>query len=245
MFMIDASLEFPNVVFTVALGVVLVYWLFVLLGTLDIDLFGHGDVGGHDVGGDIGGDVGGDVAGGHDAGGGHDGGGDGHGGDGDGDGHDGDAESGGLWHFLGLGDVPLTISISFIVLTGWLASMLFTRYVQDDGLRYAVLPVAFVVALLASAVLIRPLRPVFRVREGKTNRDYEGATCEITTGHVDDKFGQATIEDGGTVLIIAVRCDKPDKLKRGDKALVVEFDPERQAYIVEPAADMLAAGEPA
>lgn len=227
--MIDASLEFPNVVFTIALGVVLVYWLFVLLGTLDIDLFGHGDVGGHDVG-----DVGGDVAGGHDAGG-HDGG-DGHDGDGD-------ADSGGLWHFLGLGDVPLTISISFIVLTGWVASMLGTRYLQDGALRYAVLPLAFVAALLASAVLVRPLRPVFRVREGKTNRDYEGATCTITTGHVDDKFGQATIEDGGTVLIIAVRCDKAGALKRGDKALVVEFDPERQAYIVEPATDMLAAGE--
>ena len=236
----DASLEFPSIVFTIALGVVLAYWLFVLLGTLDIDLFGHGDVGGHDVGGDVGGDVG-DAAG-------HDAGGDGHGGDGDGDGHDhdSDTESGGLWHFLGLGDVPLTISISFIVLTGWVASMLGTRYVGDtDALRFVMLPVALVAALLASAVLVRPLRPVFRVREGKTNRDYEGHTCTITTGHVDDTFGQATIEDGGTVLIIAVRSDKPGALKRGDKALVVEFDPERQAYIVEPATDMLAAGESA
>src|SRR5258708_10363377 len=160
----DASLEFPNIGFTVAVGVVLAYWVFVLLGTLDIDVFGRGDVGGHDVGGD--------AAGGHDAGG------DGHGGDGHDHDHDSDTESGGLWHFLGLGDVPLTISISFIVLTGWVVSMIGSKYVGDtDALRIIMLPIAVVVALLASAVLVRPLRPIFRVREGKTNRDYEGTTC--------------------------------------------------------------------
>ena len=41
--LLAASLEFPTVVFTIVLGIVLVYWLFVLLGALDIDLFG-GDV---------------------------------------------------------------------------------------------------------------------------------------------------------------------------------------------------------
>jgi hypothetical protein len=237
----DASLEFPNVVFTIALGIVLVYWLFVLLGALDVDLFGHGDVGGHDigVGGHDVGDVGGHDVGGHDAGG---------GGDGHDAGHDGDADgdSGGIWHGLGLGDVPLTISVSMLALTSWVISMLGTHYVLDDGaLRYAMLPIALVLALPISAVLVRPLRPIFKMREGKSNKDYEGAICTITTGSVDDKFGQATIEDGGTVLVIAVRCDKPGALKRGDKALVIEFDPERQAYVVEPSTDMLPAGESA
>ena len=40
MTLIDASLQFPTVVFTIGLGIVLVYWLFVLLGALDIDLLG-------------------------------------------------------------------------------------------------------------------------------------------------------------------------------------------------------------
>ena len=42
-------------VFTIALGIALVYWLFVVLGALDLDLLGggHHDLdlgGGHDVG---------------------------------------------------------------------------------------------------------------------------------------------------------------------------------------------------
>jgi len=39
--LLSASLTFPTVVFTVGLGIALVYWLFVRLGALDIDLF-HG-----------------------------------------------------------------------------------------------------------------------------------------------------------------------------------------------------------
>jgi hypothetical protein len=103
--LVDVSLQFPTIVFTIALGIALVYWAFVLIGALDIDLLG----GGHDV--DLGGgghDLGG---GGHDAG--HDGG-----------GHDGDADGGGMWHALGLGHVPLTISVSFVVLVAWCASLL-------------------------------------------------------------------------------------------------------------------------
>jgi len=98
-----------------------------------------------------------------------------------------------------------------------------------------------VIALPIAALLIRPLAPVFAVREGKSNADYIGHVCTITTGRVDTGFGQATIEDGGTVLAIAVRCDRPGELARGDKALIIEFDRERSAYLVEPSAEMLGA----
>jgi hypothetical protein len=39
-----ASLAFPAVIFTVALALALIYWLFVLLGAVDLDLLGgaHG-----------------------------------------------------------------------------------------------------------------------------------------------------------------------------------------------------------
>jgi hypothetical protein len=53
-------------------------------------------------------------------------------------------------------------------------------------------------------------------------------------------FGQATIEDGGDVLVIPVRCDKTG-LVRNDKALIIDFDTDRHAYVVEPVTDMLPA----
>ncbi len=240
--LVVASLQFPTVVFTIALGIVIVYWLFVLIGALDIDLFGGdvdvdvsgaakgiGDVltggakGGTEAamhalhGGDAGGEVGGDA--------------------------DGDVDGGGLWHVLGLGDVPVTISASLITVLAWVGSLLAMRALGVGGwFTLVVMVVAVIVALPIAALLVRPLAPVFAVREAKSNADYVGHVCTVTTGRVDDRFGQATIEDGGTVLAIAVRCDRPGALARGDRALIIEFDRERQAYIVEPSGDVLAGG---
>ncbi len=236
--LLAASLEFPTVVFTIVLGIVLVYWLFVLLGALDIDLFGGDvdvDVSGAAKGiGDVltGGAKGGAEAFHADAGGHAHAGGD----------ADADVDGGGVWHGLGLGDVPVTISVSLIVLIGWCGSLLAMHYLAGGAgwLSLVVLVVAIVVALPIAALLVRPLAPVFAVKEGKSNADYVGHTCTISTGSVDDNFGQATVEDGGTVLVIQVRCGERGKLARGDKALIIDFDQARQAYVVEPAADMLA-----
>jgi hypothetical protein len=238
--LVVASLQFPTVVFTIALGIVLVYWLFVLIGALDIDLFGGDvdvDVSGAAKGiGDVltGGAKGGAEAFHADAG-------------GDAGGADGDADldGGGLWHVLGLGDVPVTISASQITVIAWSGSLLAMRYVagMTGWLGLIVLAVAVMIALPIAALLIRPIAPVFAVQEAKSNADYIGHACTITTGRVDDRFGQATIEDGGTVLNISVRCDQAGKLARGDRALIIEFDRERQAYIVEPAAELLAGAE--
>src|SRR5450755_3828277 len=202
--LVQASLRFPTVVFTIALGIAVVYWLFVLLGALDLDLLG----GGH---GDI------DVGGGHDIGGGHDAGGD----------ADADVDGGGVWHSLGLGVVPLTISLSVIIVVCWCASLLSTTYIAgDSGWGRAILfPIVIIVA--------------FRIKEGKFNADYVGSLCTITTNSVDTGFGFANIEDGHSLVQISVRCDKPGKLVRGDKALIIEFDPERRTFVVEPSADML------
>ncbi len=225
--LLQSSLQFPTVVFTIALGIALVYWLFVLLGALDLDLLGtgHPDI---DVSG-VHADVGDASGGGHDTGGGHDA-------DGDADG-----ASGGVWSALGLGTVPLTISISFILLVGWVGSLLGMHYlVGDSGFGRAILlPLMLILALPIAALLVRPLAPVFRIKEGKSNADYVGHICTVTTNSVDDTFGFANIEDGGSLVQISVRCDKTGKLARGDKALIIEFDPAKRIFVVEPSADML------
>lgn len=48
---LTAILAFPTVLFTLPLGVVLLYWLLVLLGALDLDLFDFGGDGGEGAGG--------------------------------------------------------------------------------------------------------------------------------------------------------------------------------------------------
>jgi len=126
------------------------------------------------------------------------------------------------------------------VLVCWFGSLIAMHYILPDTgwARGIALPAVLVVSLPIAAVLVRPLAPVFRIKQGTTNADLAGRICTVNTGHVDATFGDATIKEGGDVLIIQVRCDA-GKLVRGDKALVIEFDPERKAFIVEPSADML------
>jgi hypothetical protein len=211
----EASLRFPVVVFTIGLGIVLVYWVFVLLGALDIDLLGGGD---HDVG-----DVGG------------------HGVAHDGHHVDGD----GVFAKLGLGVVPITITVSLIMLVGWTGSLILMHHFGHlPWLSYALLPGMLVASMLVTSVLVRPLAPVFKIREGKSNREYVGHTVTISTATVDEKFGHASVEDaGGTTLDIDVRCDQPGKFARGDKAIIIEFDEDRQAYLVEPVSSILSDGK--
>src|SRR3954447_11110643 len=96
------ALSFPGVVYTVLLGVVLVYWLFVVLGAINL---GDGSADGHfdgigDHGADVGdvGHHGGDIA---------DGGDGADVGDGDGDASEGSAVAA-LIHALHLRSVPAT-----------------------------------------------------------------------------------------------------------------------------------------
>lgn len=241
--LLDASLAFPTVVFTVLLGIVLVYWLFVILGALDLDLLSGGDAGGHDIGGhDFGGhDIGGHDIGGHDVGG-HDLGGHHHDVDlGDGS-HE--VDSGGLVNLLrplGLSKVPLTITLTFLILSSWAFCLLIVYYLQQawpGGPRWLIGAIGFFGALFLSvpitALLIAPLGPMFHTEPGKTRADYLGSVCEITTGHVDDDFGQAEVKQGGDVLVIPVRNDSGKQFKRYSKALIISYDDERDAYIIEP-----------
>lgn len=226
--LLEASVRFPTVIFSVGLGIALVYWLFVLLGALDIDLFHAGDAAGAAKGaGDalVGGSKGGAEA-------------------LKGMKLDGDAGGGGLFDALGLTAVPITISMSVVLLLAWIGSLLGMHYggqwAGDLGgwLVPLVLLAVVVVVLPAAGVVVRPLRSVFELKPGKRNRDYVGHTCTVTTGRVDADFGQATVEDGGTVLVIPVRCDRDDALSRGARALIIDFDEQRQAYVVEPSLEL-------
>jgi hypothetical protein len=224
--LLHAAAAFPTVLYTVMVGVALIYWVFVILGALDLDLFGgDADV---DVGGDGGGD-GFEI-----------------------DGSEGGHGISGALSGLGLTKVPLTVALTVVLLGAWVTCLLSMRYfgfvVGDPLLTWVVGPAVFagslIPATLVAAVVVRPLAPLFDVKLAKTRSDYIGTTCEITTGRVDGDFGQANVEDGGTVLVIPVRCDKPDaKLGRGTRALIIDYDDERHAYVVEPYENVLGGRE--
>ncbi|MEZ4238768.1 MAG: hypothetical protein R3F59_21975 [Myxococcota bacterium] len=93
---------------------------------------------------------------------------------------------------------------------------------------------AVLLGALGARVATRPLEPLFRVAHARSREALLGEAAEITTGRVDARFGQARLTVDGDELLVQVRCDQPDTgLRRGAEALVVAFDPRREAFVVE------------
>ncbi|HLV67900.1 MAG TPA: glycine zipper family protein [Polyangiaceae bacterium] len=193
----------PTVAFTALLALMLVYWVFVMVGALDLDLF---DPGGTAEGVDGAGEA---------------------------------AEGGlaGVLSALRLRHAPVTVVLSFVALFGWLGSYFGMRHLAPllpvpgvlSGLLVAL--AAAIVALPLTSLVTRPLAPLFRTAHARGNADLIGKVVTVKTGRVDARFGQGTLEDG---LLLHVRCEDPDALARGDRALIVAWDEEKEVFEVEP-----------
>ena len=233
--LLEASLAFPTIVLTGILGLALLYWMTVIVGALDIDLFGGDAALDGAAEGALDGAAEGALDGAAD------------GIDGALDGADGvDVDAGALGSLgavsglRNLRKVPITISISAVVFLAWTINITMTIVGGDAGLLSGtpLILVGFalgvLVALPLGSLAVRPLVPVFETVEAKRNKDYVGQTCEVITGRVDSGFGVAEFSDEGPVLKIQVRCDKQDNgLERGDRALIIDYDQARHAFLVE------------
>ncbi|WP_437332148.1 glycine zipper family protein [Sorangium sp. So ce394] len=243
-----ASLAFPAVIFTVLLALALIYWLFVVLGALDLDLLGgaHGDatpdLGGLEgaakgalegaakgaiegaAKGSLEGAAKGALEGGA-------------------DGADAPHGVGALLVALELHRVPATVTLTLIAAFGWFTSALSTMLAAPLwagaglprwALGLAALAGSLVVAVLLTSLAVRPLAPLFVTRHATSKKDLVGRVCVVSTGRVDERFGQAVIDEGGASHILDVRCDTPGALRRGDRALLVSWDPHGEVFSVEP-----------
>ena len=222
---LDLALSLPNLVFTALLLCVMAYWLFVILGALDIEMLDMDMDSDLDLDVDVDMDVDADI-------------------DGDVDGDlDGESFSlGNLLRGVGLGGVPVTIVISAVVLFSWTLSMLITgpfwvsmvggvmSSLAATGIGIA----AFVLAIPMASGATRPFRGVFITHQAPRRRSLIGSICRITTSRVDDEFGQAEIEDGGAGFLVQVRCQRNNQLTRGSEAVVFEFDEENEVFLVAP-----------
>ena len=137
----------------------------------------------------------------------------------------------GLLFRLGLNGVPITFVISLISLLGWMLCFLVVDFVYPwIPLRWLqfVIGIPVIVGLLyfstiITAVLIKPLRPIFLASNQQVQKQIVGQVAVVRTGEVNRNFGEAYLEDGGAGLIIKVRSYKDEVFKRGEKVVLLEY----------------------
>lgn len=181
---VDAALSFPTVVLTVLLAVVVLYWVLVLIGTLDVEI---GDL---DLGDGI-----------------------------------------------GLGGVPVSVTISVLTVVSWFVCLAGTVLLGHDTLvGIGVLVVSLLIGLFAARLVVVPLRKLY-VTGGEASRsDFLGRECVIRTGSVTDAFGQAEVAAAdGSSAIIQVRQTGEHALTNGHRALIFDYDIDGEFFWVAPA----------
>lgn len=246
------ALTFPTVVYTVLLGVTLIYWMIVMTGALHVGDGSDGALEGLEPGhvpvadGGLEGTMGGHAGPSLELEGAGDGsldgpdGGDGGDAAGDGD-HGGAGLLASLLSVFRLRKIPATVALSLVATFSWLVSVVSMQIVSrvapgmsGMGVPLLVLFGAPIAALPLSAMVSIPLAKVFVQRKSPTKSGLIGMTCRLRTGRVTEKFGEATLEDGGAGLVLQVRVDSVTHLKRGDSALIVDFDPSNDTFLVVP-----------
>lgn len=204
----NVASQFPTVIYSTLLGVVVIYWLVGMLGLIDLDFGGDVDVDA-DIDADIDVNVGGLT---------------------------------GLFLTFGLTGVPFTLVISIIILICWLISFYLQLYLLSwlpDGWLYYLMGaitdfVVFLVSLPITAVIIRPLKGMFKSVETATSHHLVGSEGTVVTGKVTDKFGQARVFNDGAEILLDVRCDDQHTLSKGDKVLLIEYTTDSHTYIIAP-----------
>lgn len=212
----DTMTGFPAIVLGILLVPVAVYWIGVIAGAADVDLFGDGAGDGLGAGAGDGADV--DADAGADAG-------------------------GGWWQALGLAGVPLTVSLSLVLAIAWFVALVATAAANTLAVSPAVratggtaaLAVALLVGVLGASALARPLGRLFATAGAEGRADFVGRTCTVRTTVVTDSFGQAEATDpSGASVLVQVRLAGPTELRQGMEALIVHYDPAAEVYLVCP-----------
>jgi len=158
-----------------------------------------------------------------------------------------------LFGCLGLTAVPVTLFLSMLILFTWLMSLGLSRLLghhvgmATTGLITGggLLMLAGALGLGLTALVVRPLRPLFKSPDTLKRRDLVGQQVTIRSLRVDERFGQAEYADGQAGLLLHVRCHEPGLLSRGQTAIITRYDPADEVFYVAPTPGAPAPGEPA
>ena len=156
------------------------------------------------------------------------------------------ANNSGLLSRFKLDEIPLTISLSFIIFFSWVICFITVHYyenkISDELVEifvgFWIIVLAPVVSAPIVGTLLTPLKPFFRkLKESADGRKADsliGHLASIRTNKVTMDFGDAEIDDEGANLILKVRAEEPNDFKRGDSVIITEYIEDENTYRIRP-----------
>ncbi len=185
-------LEPISLPYTILLGIVILFWLTVILGAFDIEVF------------------------------------------------DFEVEADGFWSFLNLGTIPFSIWLSVFTFQIWLYSLVISAVLNNfawligyDSFRFLLGAIILIpLVTILTKVITKPLKRLLETNESLSKADFIGKTCLITSRMVSPKSGIARVHTGASPIIINVRAELSEGLKKNSEALIYEYDKEKDIFYV-------------
>lgn len=202
------SLRWYNLPWTLMLVLMMVYWSFSILTSIDLDFL--------DLDFDLDADADADV---------------------DVDSPGGGLFAG-ILEFIHLGSLPLMVVLTGLVICGWSLALIGNYYLNPSSLGLIGFGVSLAVALpgvVLSSLALWPVAVFYKRLEDKTdgNLTMIGRTCTVRSDRVDASFGQAEVSTPEGPLVVNVRlASESSPLGVGDSALIINEDQEQMLYTV-------------
>ncbi|MBQ4798124.1 DUF1449 domain-containing protein [Pseudoalteromonas sp. MMG006] len=146
----------------------------------------------------------------------------------------------GLLSSFGFGSIPITVSISLVVMLSWLINIYahkFFAYLLGDGILFYIfglvmLVASAIIALPIAIMISKPLQGFFSSVETSSSSDLLGLECIVVTGKVTPTFGQGRINFQGTEQLIQIRSHDEHPYSTGDTVVLLEHLKKQHCYIV-------------
>lgn len=151
------------------------------------------------------------------------------------------AEAGkGLFFNLGLAGVPISLTLTLVSLTGWLASYFIQLLlIQQLSLGFFYFPLGFVsslfsllVALVTTVLVVRVFKPLMRKIKGPPPMPICGQVAVVRSATVTRQRGTALLNDGGAGLLLQVRTLDATELKRNERVVLLQYLCDEHVYLV-------------
>jgi len=149
---------------------------------------------------------------------------------------DADSILGSLTGFLGIGDAPVMMIMSLLILSLWSISMIFNHWFNASfslWIGAGLLAANFIISLTVTGLVMRPLGKILGAGAREAHQKIVYRVGRVTTGEINASFGQVEIESEGPPITVNARTTGELVLKKGEKALIYDEDKEKGIYFVE------------
>jgi hypothetical protein len=144
----------------------------------------------------------------------------------------------GAMHFLHFDRLPFMLIMSFVIVSAWSMSVLSNHYWGNYSGAFALAMTGPIIlaSFMVAKVLSYPFIPLFAaVNQAAEPVAYIGRECRIKLPPVENKFGTASVEHSGDQLLVNIKTLKPNQLlKPGQSALIISQTDDHRYWLVEP-----------